>query len=139
MVIAGDPAAGKTGVFNEFVLVKFPDNIAVPIHLDNIKTILHTVFTAAAASACDKIAAWKNFVRHTVYAFPDVDLAPVHIHKHSAELLSLKNGIATPAFFRFEKRYTSWIDCRMTHIQLLMFSVGDAIADVVPKKILLEW
>ena len=44
MVIAGDPAAGKPGVFNEFVLVKFPDNIAVPIHLDNIKTILHTEF-----------------------------------------------------------------------------------------------
>ena len=58
---------------------------------------------------------------------------------NGAELLSLKNGIATPAFFRFEKRYTSWIDCRMTHIQLLMFSVGDAIADAVPKKILLEW
>jgi hypothetical protein len=47
VVIAGHPAAGDAGILNKFVLVEFPDNIAVPIHLDNVKAILHTVFAAA--------------------------------------------------------------------------------------------
>ena len=59
MVVAGHPASGNAGIFNVFILVEFPDDIAVPVHLNQIQSVLDAVFSAAPSPAGQQIAAGK--------------------------------------------------------------------------------
>ena len=115
MVIARHPAGLVSGVFNVFIAVKFPNFLAVPVKLHDICLVLHGIFAGAAPAACDKITAGENLIGKSVHAFPDIMLAPVHIHKDSADFLTLKNSQTVPAFFRIVNRDTGRINSRMTH------------------------
>ena len=107
MMIAGHPAAGDTGIVDEFVPIELPDDIAVPVHLNDIKPVLHTVLAAAAATAGQQIAAGENLVGHPV------------IHKDGSDFLRLKNRKTVPASFGIVDGYTSGINGRMAHDMLL--------------------
>ena len=119
MMIAGHPAAGDTGIVDEFVPIELPDDIAVPVHLNDIKPVLHTVLAAAAATAGQQIAAGENLVGHPVNTFPDIHLTAVHIHKDGSDFLRLKNRKTVPASFGIVDGYTSGINGRMAHDMLL--------------------
>ena len=121
-MITCKPAARIARIFNKFILIEFPYYVAVPVNLDNIKAVLHTEFTTAASSACHKVPAGENFIGHTVNALPDIYFMSVHIHKHSANFLSLKDGVPAPAFFRFEYGNTCGVNCWMAHIKFLQIN-----------------
>ena len=119
MMIASHPATGDTGIVDEFVPIKLPDDVAVPVHLNDIKPILHTVLAAAAATAGQQITAGENLVGHPVNTFPDIHLTAVHIHKDGADFLRLKNRKTVPASFGIVDGYTSGVNSRMAHDMLL--------------------
>ena len=115
MVVAGHPASGCAGIFDVFVSVKLPDDLAVPVHLHHIQAILHAVFAAAAAPAGEHVAAGQDFVGHAEHAFPDVDFASVHVHEHCAHFLRLKDGESAPGLFRLEQGDAGGVNCRVAH------------------------
>ena len=115
MVVAGHPAARSAGVFNKFIAVEFPDNIAVPIHLHQIQIVLHAVFAVTQAARGQNLAAGQEFVGHAVDAPPDFDLTAVHIHEHRANFVGLKDGEAVPAFVGIVHGNAGGIDSRMAH------------------------
>ena len=123
MVLAGHPLGFLARIFDVFSFVELPHDIAVPVHLNDIKPVLHTVLAAAAATAGQQIAARENLVGHPVNTFPDIHLTAVHIHKDGSDFLRLKNRKTVPASFGIVDGYTSGINSRMAHDMLLNFVV----------------
>ena len=119
MVRARHPARRVTRVAHLFIAVKFPGDIAFPVHLDKVRAVLHAMFAAAAATAGQQIAARENLVGHPVNTFPDIHLTAVHIHKDGSDFLRLKNRKTVPASFGIVDGYTSGINGRMAHDMLL--------------------
>ena len=116
VMVAGHPAARCAGVFNKFIAVEFPDDVAVPIHLHQIQIILYAVFAVAQAARGQNLPAGQEFVGHAVDALPDFDLAAVHVHEHRAHFVCLKDGEAVPAFVGIVHGHAGGIDARMAHV-----------------------
>ena len=115
VMVTGHPAAGDAGIVDVFVAIELPHDVAVPVHLNDVKAILHAVLAAAASAAGDQIAAGENLVGHAVDALPDVHFAAVHIHKYGADFLRLKDRETVPALFRIVYGNAGGVDSRMTH------------------------
>ena len=122
VVIAGHPLRLLARVLDVFIAVELPDDVAVPVHLNEVKAVLHAVFTAAAAAAGQQIASGENLVGHAENAFPHVHLTAVHVHQDGAFFLRLKNRVAVPAPFGIVNGDAGGVDCRVTHVMLLAFA-----------------
>ena len=115
VMLTGHPLGLFTRIFNEFRLIEFPDNVAVPVHLNEVDLVLQTVLGIADATAAEQIAAGEDLVRETVHALPELDFLTVHVDEHGTLTLDGHDGIAIPGLFRIVERNAGRIDCRMTH------------------------
>ena len=115
VMVTGHPAGLFARILNVFHLVECPGHIALPVHLDEVQTVLHGVFSGTAATAGQQGAAGEQLVGHAQHAFPDIDFTAVHVHEHSAYFLCLEDGETAPALFRIVDGDARGIDCRMAH------------------------
>ena len=110
MMVASHPAGSLARILNVLYPVKAPGDLAVPVHLNQIQTVLNAIFAGTTATAGHENAAREDLVRHAEHALPNVHFASVHVHEDSAHFLSLINCEAAPALVRIVDGYTRRID-----------------------------
>ena len=70
VMMPGHPLRIFSRIFNVFVFIKFPCDIAVPVHLDHIKVILHAILRVSLSGGAHHITAGEHFVGQSVQTFP---------------------------------------------------------------------
>ena len=60
VVLSRHPCGFFAGVFNIFIFVEFPDNVTIPIHLNEIYLVLKSEFHGSLSRASHNKSARKN-------------------------------------------------------------------------------
>ena len=66
MMNSGHPLRLLTRVFNVFVLIELPYHIAIPVYLNQIGLVLHSISIVAQTQMPHHIAAWQNLIRKSM-------------------------------------------------------------------------
>lgn len=82
MVLASHPTGFfLIGIFDAFVFVKFPNDVAIPIDLDEVEFVLVAVFGVAKPGAAHDKSAGQYFGRETRHTLPFMHDVAVHINQ----------------------------------------------------------
>ena len=115
MMLTSHPLFFTAFVFNQFMFVKFPYNITIPVYLNNVSLILITELCWTNAQRTHYIAAWQHFVRKTLQVFPCFYYVAVHVNQNSTNAAYWHNGIAAPCFFRIINCGPHWMYTWCSH------------------------
>jgi len=117
VMLAGHPPGFfLIGVFDAFVCVKFPNDVAVPINLDEVEFVLITVFGIAKPCAAHHKSTGQYFGWKTCHALPFVNDVAVHVDEvgmtgHATG----ENGVAIVTLVGVVDGGAGWIDGWITH------------------------
>lgn len=75
------PRLFLVGVFDAFIFVKAPNDIAVPIDLDEVEFVLVPIFGVAQARAPHNESAGQYLGRETCHALPFVNDVAIHVNE----------------------------------------------------------
>ncbi len=117
MVLAGHPTGFfLIGVFDAFVFVKFPNDVAVPIDLDKVEFVLVAIFGVAQSCAAHNKSTGQYFGWKARHALPFVNDVAVHVNEiRMARHATRENGVAIITLVGIVDGGAGGIDGWVTH------------------------
>ena len=117
MVLACHPTGFfLVGIFDAFVFVKFPNDIAVPVDLDEVEFVLVAVFGIAQTCAAHDKSAGQYFGGEACHALPFVNDVAIHVYEiRMARHAARENGVAVVTLVGIVDGGACWIDGWVTH------------------------
>lgn len=104
------------GVFDAFVFVKFPNDIAIPVHLYEVEFVLVAVFGIAQTRAAHDKSARQYFGWEARHALPFVNDVAVHINEiRVPRHATRKDGVTIITLVGIIYGGAGWIDAWITH------------------------
>src|SRR5271170_4992329 len=117
--LARIPARLLSGISNMFEPAEPPNDIALPIDLDQIRLILVTVIRVAEPGAAKDLAVRQQLVWKSLQTPPQLDFLSIHIDEQGAEIRCRKNGVPAPRLGGIVQSDAGRIDRWMAHLSLL--------------------
>ena len=118
VMLARIPARLLPRIGDMFEVAEPPNDIAVPIDLNQIGLILKTMRWVAQPGAAKHLTVRQQFVRKALQAAPQLNFATVHIDQQGTEIRRWKNRVPIPRFAGVVHGDARWIDRRMAHTLL---------------------
>src|SRR5271169_7197401 len=115
VMLARTPARILSRVGDMFQPAEPPNDIALPIDLDQIGLILETMIRVAQPRAAKDLTVRQQLVGKALQAFPQLDLPAIHIDQQSAEIRGRKNGVSVPRLGGIVQSDAGWIDRWVAH------------------------
>src|SRR5215469_5004496 len=115
VMLACIPARLLPGIGDMFEVAEPPNDIAVPIDLNQIGLILKTMRWLAQAGAAKHLTVGQQFVRKAPQAAPQLNFAAVHIDQQGTEIRRWKNRVPIPRLAGVVHGDARWVDRRMAH------------------------
>ncbi len=100
-----------------------PNDIALPIDLDQIRLILETMIGVAMPCAAKDLAVRQQLVGKALQTFPQLHFLTIHIDQQGAKIRCRKNGVPIPRLGGIVQSDAGRIDRWMAH--LLSYSSND--------------
>src|SRR5947209_6249775 len=114
------PAWLLSGIGDIFELAEPPNDIALPIDLDQIRLILVTVIRVAEPSAAKDLALRQQLVWKSLQTLPQLDFFSIHIDEQGAEICRRKNGVPAPRLGGIIQSDAGRINRWVAHLSLLL-------------------
>src|SRR5271168_2626453 len=137
VMLARIPARLLSGIDNMFEPAEPPNDIALPIDLDQIRLILVTVIRVAEPGAAKDLAVRQQLVWKSLQTPPQLDFLSIHIDEQGAEIRCRKNGVPAPRLGGIVQSDAGRIDRWMAHLFLLLLkrlAVGNRVTPVPPHR-----
>ena len=105
-----------------------PNDIALPIDLDQIRLILVAMIGVAEPRAAEDLPVRQQLVGKALQTFPQLHLLSIHIDQQGAEIRRRKNGVPVPRLGAIVQSDAGRIDRWMSH--LFSYSSNGQIPDL---------
>jgi hypothetical protein len=94
-----------------------PNDIALPIDLDQIGLILETMIRGAQPRAAKDLTVRQQLVGKALQTFPQLHFLTIHIDQQRAEIRCRKNGVPVPRLGGIVQSDAGRIDRWVAHLR----------------------
>src|SRR6516165_2566014 len=126
-MLARIPARLLSWIDDMFQPAEPPNDIALPIDLDQIRLILVTMIGVAEPGAAEDLPVRQQLVGKALQTFPQLHFLSIHINQQGAEIRCRKNGVPVPRFGGIVQSDACRIDRWMSH--LFSYSSNGQVTD----------